>query len=286
LADNSEKTLGELVAQAERQARENFIDELLVKEREYRCLRYVWVLNEHGYQPTEVEASAYFRRPDRELRGTSFTEVFRLIDSLQPKAAESALDYLLRLMWVEKTVDGRIRVTAVGRTVCQAVEAHAESESEDRAVVLDPADPFAYARFADQLGQLRDVLLVDPYFRLQQLTELHPLGVVARILIGCNHTDGERQALAIALPHVEGVPEIRMSAECHDRFLIPATGDVWQFGASTNGIGKKVSVITALGSRVGTQVRQIHEKIWDAAEPLVSDAQVADADALDDPAIT
>jgi hypothetical protein len=119
------------------------------------------------------------------------------------------------------------------------IDARVHAEDEDQALMLDSEDPFAYAQFAQRLGQMEDVLLVDPYFRPPQLIELASGGSVRRILIGMNLRDAELLPLSLALRGLPSVKEIRRTGEVHDRFLIPPSGDLWHLGASVNASGRR-----------------------------------------------
>jgi hypothetical protein len=103
-----------------------------------------------------------------------------------------------------------VDVTALGRTLCGVIDARVHAEDEDQALMLDSEDPFAYAQFAQRLGQMEDVLLVDPYFRPPQLIELASGGSVRRILIGMNLRDAELLPLSLAL---RGLPRRRSGGQ-------------------------------------------------------------------------
>lgn len=93
-------------------------DPFLTGLLEYRALRYVWMLNDHGYLPTVEEAEAYFEQPDRRQAVTPTQETMRKVAAMLARGPgssprESVLDYLLRLRWVETTSDtaATIRLT-------------------------------------------------------------------------------------------------------------------------------------------------------------------------------
>ena len=269
------------MAHPERSAREftrdpegRIVDTLLTGAKEYRALRYIWLLNGQGYLPLTLEAEAYFEKPNRglpQVRYPALDAIQSMLGGLTSGDVEPVLRYLERLSWVEMVArdDGeRVRITPLGTAVCRAMEERRNEADEETALVLDPEDPFAYARFTERLGQMTDVLLVDPYFRLQQLLELHQTHSIRRLLIGARLEPGDRTSISLALAALPRIDEVRLSADIHDRFLIPQAGDVLHLGASVNGIGRKISVLVPLRGSAAAKIRSTHESLWRKAAPL------------------
>lgn len=251
-------------------------DPLLTGVNEYRALRYVWLVNDRGYLPTKGEVEAYAERPDRGApESITAIAVAALAGAflLPGTPGEPVLDYLLRLRWLElrEEPSGRIAVSPLGRAVCRAVEARAAAQADDQALVLESGDPFAYPRLLERMAQLPELLVVDPYFRLEQFIDVHELRNVRRVLLGNRISAGERMALTRALPIAPGL-EARSTDRVHGRFLIPEAGEVWQIGTSVNAVGNKFSVMAPLSGEVASRVRELHEDLWARAKPLVAPA--------------
>lgn len=93
-------------------------------------------------------------------------------------------------------------------------------------IVLDPDDRFAYARALGELTSMPDSMIVDPYFRFEQLVDVLELGTVTRVLTSRKIGPAALARLALGLKAVtEGQPfEVRLTAELHDRYFIPRAG--------------------------------------------------------------
>jgi hypothetical protein len=128
-------------------------------------------------------------------------------------------------------------------------------------------------------------LLVEPYFRLQQLMDVAPFDNIVRVLVGSKLSQRDYELIATGLASLERTIEVRKAADLHDRYLIPAVeGSVMMLGASLGGIGKKVSTMTTLGPVASQALRDAHEAIWSDAEPIEPKRPIAPLSAESDEA--
>jgi hypothetical protein len=168
---------------------------------------------------------------------------------------------------------GGMFVTDEGRALLKALNVPAldESAGDVFEIVLRADNPFAYAQALEALSRHGDdCMLVEPYFRLEQLMDIAELDNITRVLTGPRGKRQEREVLAVGLA---GLPEhreleVRVATSLHDRYLIPKNGAALMLGASLGGIGKKVSTLTTLGEVASTALAHAHESIWAEAERL------------------
>lgn len=254
----------------------------IVDEATHRVLAYVQALNRHGVRPHRTVVDEFGEAPERRFSQRSNMAAFDLrsqltaIWSMQRVAEETFCQFLTRLGWIQDE-EGGVALTVVGRALLKSLNAPAIEESTAYVfeIVLDPKNPFAYAQALSGLSSVTDALLVEPYFRLEQLMDVAELENVNRVLVGSNLKATEYDLLATGLAALpEGrTLEIRKAAELHDRYLIPAAeGHVIMLGASLGGIGRKVSTMTTLGELASQALRDAHEGIWNSGariEPKV-----------------
>lgn len=190
----------------------------------------------------------------------------------EEEEAETAVAYLHRMGWA--STGGGVSLTDVGRALLKALNAPAieDLNSDVFELVLDTDNPFAYAQTIGALSNVEDGLLVDPYFRLDQLLHISELDNITRILIGTRLKKAEYEALSHALAAISErhAVEVRKASDLHDRYLIPRTdGQALMLGCSIGGIGKKVSTLTSLSAISTRALRDAHESIWNDAAPVL-----------------
>lgn len=114
-------------------------------------------------------------------------------------------------------------------------------------------------------------MLVEPYFRIDQLRDVAGFDNIERVLLGSGVKKPDREVLAAGLAVLpqERALEVRIASALHDRYLIPRDeGKVRMLGMSLAGIGKKVSTITTLGELAPNALRAAHEELWNNASAL------------------
>ena len=250
-------------------------------EQSRTTLAYLAALDAHSYTPTVDELQAYATNPSRRgavLSGGIFdTTVGSTMASIAnvfkgtrvDVPAETVTDYLLRLGWATLE-DERVRITTLGRAVCKVLQQ--TTDTEDAVVVLQPNDPIALGRVVEHFAKAGDALLVDPYFRLDQLTLIVGRTVLTRVLTSERVTEAELAGLQTAVEQLllPRAFEVRVaSRELHDRYLIPPSGPITLLGSSMNSIGRVVTAMTPL-SDGAEDLRQTYENLWDGSRVLAS----------------
>lgn len=252
----------------------------IVSAEVHRVLAYVEALNRHGVRPPADLVNQFASRPDQRtsrtvarFEVTAVRAVERALRSIQTETVggETFTQYGARLGWF--TAGSDVEVTAVGRALLKALNSPTlgETSADVFEIVLEADDPFAYPQALSALSVARDALLVEPYFRFQQLHDIAEFDNITRVLIGpnLNKTDLGLLAHGLAVLERERSVEVRIARALHDRYVIPRTeGSVLMLGMSLGGIGKKVSTITTIGDLASIALREVHEALWDEAKIL------------------
>lgn len=248
----------------------------LLDEGTHRVLAYVDALNRHGVRPQRQMVEEFAAHRERKFSSSGgFEEVIRSLGRFGGRrtAEETFCQYLARLSWIDETPTDAVELSAVGRALLKSLNAPVieESTADVFEVVLSPDNPFAYVQALSGLASVKQALLIEPYFRLEQLMAIAEFDNIVRVMVGSRLKSSDYELLAVglqALP-VGRTIEIRKAPDLHDRYLIPAEdGHVVMLGASLGGIGKNVSTLTTLASVASIALRDAHEKIWRAAEPI------------------
>lgn len=245
----------------------------IADEITHRVLAYVAAVQRQGERLTSQQVDMYAWAPDHRVEVTSSIGTsLRWAAILTSRSEEETFtDYLERLGWVDIS-DRQVSITRTGTAVLRALNAPAldERDAPSLEIVLDPQDPFAYARALGELAQIEDALIVDAYFRLEQLIDVTELGNVSRVLTS-RRSNAEMKTLAsglAALP-AERPIEIRLGDNLHDRFFIPPAGPVRGLGTSLNGVGKRsTTLLTTIGHDAGDVIRKLFNDKWRDAEVL------------------
>lgn len=251
----------------------------IVDQDTHRVLAYIDALNRHGVRPSRPVVNEFADNPHQKHRneggvfsgGTGRALLAAMLEG-RSIPQETFCGYLARLSWINEENDA-VELTAVGRALLKSLNAPAieESAADVFEVVLSPDNPFAYAQALGGLASVKKALLIEPYFRLDQLMDVFEFENVERVLVGDRLKKHEYELLATGLASLPGELkiEIRKATDLHDRYLIPAEdGQVVMLGASLGGIGKKVSTMTTLGALASVALRDAHEKIWKTAETI------------------
>jgi len=206
-----------------------------------------------------------------------FSEVFSkaLLSSftlIRPR--KSVLDHMVSLMWITTSPGSRLKLTELGRALLGAANRAEAVEGEVGIVVLDRDDPLSYARLIGHLAKAKEGLLVDPYFRIDQLMTVLNSTSIARVLISKQHKSSheDRAALAVALdsPSIPRGIEIRATSDpsLHDRLIVGEDGEVWTLGASLNSVATASTVIVPVPQAGADALRGQAEHLWAAAEQV------------------
>lgn len=245
----------------------------IVDEGTHRVLAYIETLNRQGVAPTTAQVNAFANNPRPKTSGSlaALGTLSAELDRIAGSSTESPRDYLSRLGWVSVSND-RIELTKIGKALLKGLNSPSLDSSADVVeIVLDPANPFAYAQALEALGSRGPSMLVEPYFRLKQLMSVAQLNNIGRVLLGTRISKNDEAVLATGLVALPAAlrPRLRAAENLHDRYLIPAGDEsVLMLGASLGGIGKKVSTVTTLGEVASKALRDAHERLWDRATAI------------------
>ena len=247
----------------------------IVSERTHRVLAYVEAMNRHGVRPHAADVNAFAISPDHERVdvgiGATMASLAEMYDILGPKyEVENFTDYLHRIGLTTNV--HRIELTKGGLALLQTLNTPVTEDGARDVVeiVLDPSNPYAYAQALSVLSKVPNAMLVEPYFRLEQLVDISGFESIERVLVGPGLSPRDVELLAFGLPSTGRPIEIRQAKSLHDRYLISTDTDegVLMLGVSLGGIGKKVSTLTTLGPAVSKAIRELHQSIWDDSDVI------------------
>lgn len=233
-------------------------------------------LDEYSNQPTPMPARYRTTGGFAQIFAEATRDTLSSLQGLRTLVAheEPMSDFLSRLQWISRTDDGNtVRLTALGKAILAELDNPKIDVSSDSpiSVIIDPDDPLAYARIFDLVASSDGGLLVDPYLRFNEIAELLLIPTVTKILTSTHRRKEIAALTSMALSAVAQPPEVRTasSADIHDRFFIPDSGDVLIFGSSLNSIAKRPGVVTPITDvNASAAIRQAYSAIWDKSEPI------------------
>ncbi|MEU8747585.1 hypothetical protein AB0C39_28390 [Streptomyces parvulus] len=246
----------------------------ITTEAGHRLLAYISAATRRGATLIPAHLEAYAESPFRRVRHIgSIQEMMTSFANFggRTEYLETWTEYLSRVGWIS-IADNSVKLTTLGHAILADLSApKIETTSEDSSeVILDPADPFAYVKVIGTLADIGEGLLVDPYFRFDQLETVVEHTQIKRILtskkIGAPAIS--QLALALAVFDESQRPEVRVASELHDRFAISTGEKVIAIGTSLNSVGRNLSIIVPLASVAGSAIRSSHEELWDKAKVL------------------
>jgi hypothetical protein len=234
-----------------------------------RALTYVAAVTSQGYELTSEEFERYIGMPMPEV-----SSAWAKGPAAEPDGAEPVLDWLVRLGWLTRT-SGTVGITPLGRAVLRAVEQHELATELPPEVVLGPAEPFTYGPVLGRIGDLHEPILVDRTFQFDQFLEVMLRTSVTRILVGADaQYEQDRRRLAAALSRPLGLDRhlrVGVSAELHDRFVVPPTGPVGFLAATRNVLGHRHSIFGFVQAPAADDIRRHVEDLWSRATPLTAE---------------
>jgi hypothetical protein len=244
----------------------------LAQQEAHRALAYLGALEVEGYFPTTAELEAYIDEPDR--RSVSALAPFaralltfgRLVHEFD---TESMSDYLGRVGWAFER-DGLLLLSPLGRAMGKALDRSERGSEEIVDTMLDRSDPIVLARLVEKINSVGPGLLVDPYFRIDQLLMILQATEIQRVLTSERTKTDDLKALSVALAAVtpDRPFEIRVAGrEIHDRHVIANDGTVLFIGASLNGIGHVTTVVGKMHDGADA-VRETYESLWSTSRQL------------------
>lgn len=247
----------------------------IITDPQHRALAFIEACNGSGYNPQKSEVDLWLQEPvPASGWSTISSALFSAVSTALYQPRRDTLDHLVILGWI--TGDRGLRLTELGRALLGSAERAEEVEASAGIVVLDREDPFSYARLIGHLAKAKEGLLVDPYFRIDQLMTILNSTSITRILISKQHkgSQGDRAALAVALdsPSLPRSIKIRATSDqgLHDRLIVGEDGEVWTLGASLNSVATTSTVIVPVPQAGADALRQQSEKLWDEAEEVAT----------------
>jgi hypothetical protein len=207
------------------------------------------------------------------------------------REAESPLEHLLRLTWLELIPGGGdqpgLRLSEIGRALLRDREREGPGDEDVTVVVLAKDDPIASSLLMGQLSQAGAGLFVDPYLEVDALHKIILRTQLTRLLVRVPTNKGQQAQLTelqtyLDTPKFVGRIEVRMSAELHDRYVLREDGEVYTIGASLNGIPKHNTVMSQLPSPAREFAWETYERIWEEAELVGPPLPAADDEAAAD----
>ncbi|MFD8440336.1 hypothetical protein ACFV2I_35430 [Streptomyces microflavus] len=199
-----------------------------------------------------------------------------LFESTVPsRRAQPVATYLVDVDWASETPEG-LKITNKGRAILRLSGAdeheHAVNESVVNDVALSPDDPLVYTVLTRRLAAAGEGMLVDPYFKAENLRWIVEATSLKRILISKKASAKERPIISVALgtlPNGQSV-EVRATddANLHDRRIIAADGSVQMIGTSINGIGRHETAMISPEPAIAKAYRDSSEQLWTNAEKV------------------
>lgn len=188
-------------------------------------------------------------------------------------STESTAEHLEYLGWV--TNAHTLRLTELGKALLHAAEI--DEASQPSVLVLDNEDPLAYVELLGMLSDVKDVLLVDPYLDASELLDLTRFTGVERVLMGDKDKSKRTRVAAFLAKVPDPEVEVRSCSGLHDRMIIAGDGRVWMIGASLNTVSRRKSptILAPMPSEAAETLRELAERQWAGASPLVQPAPEA-----------
>lgn len=245
----------------------------IANELTHKVLQYIAVVDRQGHALKDEELEAFASAPERR-RGQQKTiadiALFQL-NIFKTTGRETFVQYLSRLRWINVAPDKTVTLTPLAQAVLRELNSPKIDTTTDAAVevVINPQDKFAYAKVLAQFADAHDAMIVDPYFRFEQLLDIYDLPAIKRVLLRSSATkETDRAMIAKGLASIDRDLEIRRTDSLHDRYLIPSSGPVWMLGTSLNGVTKNISVLTPIGEEAAREIRRLHEEKWSQATKI------------------
>lgn len=249
----------------------------IADDETHRALAYLVALDDVDYQPTTSEVDAYVKNPTRGTTGGAFSGAFSAAIAIQAinegfyGRRHSMGDHLVTLQWAEYSEGGyRLAVTVLGRAVARSLARTATQLDSVIEMFVDPNDPLAVARVVSQIAEGGPGLLVDPYFRVNELVDVFNHTEIDRVLTGPLIGTKELDRLRVAVPKLIGrALEVRVAPDktVHDRYVIGDAGRVLMLGTSLGSVGRVASVVVPVTDVREALVRS-YRRIWKESASL------------------
>jgi len=191
----------------------------VISKTQHHALAFIDACGRSGYKPTSSEVELWLDEPEPSdgLTGAFQRAMLaRFMSGAFGTSMSNHLKHLVSLGWIENNQD-RLSLTTLGRALLLSADRSESVDSDASVIILDSEDQFAYAKLIGYLNQAGEGLLLDPYFRIDQLMTILNGTSLTRVLISKQHKNSkaDRAALAVALqsPALPRNIEIRASSD-------------------------------------------------------------------------
>jgi hypothetical protein len=243
------------------------MNEAVVNSHVLRVMAYLAIVTNNGgsLSDSEIDVFASTPIPQPPVRGSVIAAALGSgFKETVIQSGEPVSHFLRRVKWLDGPTDGGY-LTKRGNDVLRSLS-ETERESPDVSFsVIDPKSPFRYADVEQQYRDERNDLLVDPYFRLEELKWALGRASIRRVLTS------KSSALTFdSFVHESENPvlfEVRSLPDelLHDRAITRLGGALLLMGQSTNGLGKKLSTFVEVPAFICSEYVQALEKRWSQA---------------------
>ncbi|NMR29114.1 hypothetical protein [Crystallibacter degradans] len=226
-----------------------------------------------SFRPLQEALTASFMQNRRLAAQLGSITAGIMTDRELVKPAETLLEHLIRLTWLEEVPSPSggapgLRLTDLSRALLRDVETDDDADEDVSVVLLGKEDPLAYPTLVGQLAAAGPGLLVDPYLKLADVHTIVVSTQLTRLLVsGKRNNQSVVSSMQAYLdsPSLGRQVEVRSSAELHDRVLLADDADVLTLGTSLNGVGRTTTVLTPIPSPARESLRDEYERIWTEA---------------------
>ena len=189
----------------------------------------------------------------------------------ETRPAETPIEHMVRILWLHRSEDDRLKATSLGKAMLQSAESEAMLIEDLTVMYLGADDPLAYPLLVGALADLESGLLIDPYLRVEQVDTLYQQTRIDRLLVGSGDRHRkDNAAIATYLKRRNGDDrvEVRESYQLHDRVLIEPNGSVSILGTSMNAVGRKATILMGVPDVAAQQLNAHYEELWAQADVL------------------
>lgn len=243
----------------------------------------------------------YLRAVHPESAALADLEYYAALDKASPYYEFADLSYffgqnhvkrMIRYGWLRQSQRG-VQLTKIGEKLADVLEgsdAPKEFLPAPESLVLSPNDPLNYFQLSNLMKMQNVDIIVDPYFRVDNLTWLLQHTDVTRVITSVSGADLEALRSAISQARALRSIEIRSlgKGKAHDRVFTNPENKVWVMGASINGLGVHTTAVTPLSEEASQQFMLFVEQLWKEAEEvqpleaLTFEPQPEEAELVDD----
>lgn len=242
-----------------------------------RVLRYAVLVEDGGSRLTEKLIDAFARTDPPAVGPVPMTTAalmrsMGMRNKLLGASVESTVEYMKTVGWLRVDASREVVVTDVGRAVVRA-SVERNVDSDEGVVIISPDDPLNYAKVTRAFVDAGSGMLVDPYFKDEQLDWLYKDTRIEKILF-CRKPDhlGMLELSVGGIRYRGGDRDLDLRylppKSLHDRYVFGADGSVSMLGCSLNGLRRNFTALIRLPPTATEAVRAEIEPLWEKATPI------------------